>query len=117
MTDSKDIYIQYKSEGKDGEVQLRNFSSRPMPSSWQGEIKGEKASHGKISYGVFDRILKQLKTKNTLPASQDLYKKFQSADNKILNNFWELYKKYDEKDRPKLKFEDFIKIPAVKYIP
>jgi hypothetical protein len=26
MTDSKDIYIQYKSEGKPGEVQLRNFS-------------------------------------------------------------------------------------------
>jgi hypothetical protein len=33
MTDSKDIYIKYKSEGKDGEVQLRNFSSRPVPSS------------------------------------------------------------------------------------
>ena len=34
MTDSKDIYIQYESEGKSGEVQLRNFSSRPVPSSW-----------------------------------------------------------------------------------
>jgi len=52
MTDSKDIYIQYKSEGKDGEVQLRNFSSRPQPSSWQGEIKGKTAAGGKIGGGV-----------------------------------------------------------------
>ena len=52
MTDSKDIYIQYKSEGVAGEVQLRNFSSRPVPSSWQGEIKGKAAAGGKIGGGV-----------------------------------------------------------------
>jgi hypothetical protein len=52
MTDSKDIYIQYKSEGKLGEVQLRNFSSRPVTSSWQGEIKGKAAAGGKIGGGV-----------------------------------------------------------------
>jgi hypothetical protein len=52
MTDSKDIYIQYKSEGVAGEVQLRNFSSRPVPSSWQGEIKGKAAAGGKIGGGI-----------------------------------------------------------------
>lgn len=52
MTDSKDIYIQYKSEGKDGEIQFRNFSSRPVPSSWQGEIKGKAAAGGKIGGGI-----------------------------------------------------------------
>jgi hypothetical protein len=52
MLDSKDIYIQFKSEGKDGEIQLRNFSSRPVPSSWQGEIKGKTAAGGKIGGGV-----------------------------------------------------------------
>jgi len=52
MFDSKDIYIQYKSEGKAGEVQLRNFSSRPVPSSWQGEIKGKTAAGGKIGGGI-----------------------------------------------------------------
>jgi hypothetical protein len=52
MTDSKDIYIQFKSKGKDGEIQLRNFSSRPVPSSWQGEIKGKTAAGGKIGGGV-----------------------------------------------------------------
>lgn len=52
MTDSKDIYIKYETEGKSGEVQLRNFSSRPQPSSWQGEIKGKAAAGGKIGGGV-----------------------------------------------------------------
>jgi hypothetical protein len=52
MTDSKDIYIQYKAEGNAGEVQLRNFSSRPVPSSWQGEIKGKAAAGGKIGGGI-----------------------------------------------------------------
>jgi hypothetical protein len=52
MGDSKDIYIQYNSEGKDGEIQLRNFSSRAVTSSWQGEIKGKTAAGGKIGGGV-----------------------------------------------------------------
>lgn len=52
MLDSKDIYIKFNSEGKDGEIQLRNFSSRPEPSSWQGEIKGKTAAGGKIGGGV-----------------------------------------------------------------
>ena len=52
MLDSKDIYIQYTSENKAGEVQLRNFSSRPVPSSWQGEIKGKAAAGGKIGGGI-----------------------------------------------------------------
>ena len=52
MTDSKDIYLQYTSEGKAGDVQFRNFSSRPVPSSWQGEIKGKAAAGGKIGGGI-----------------------------------------------------------------
>ena len=52
MRDSKDIYIQYKSEGNPGEVQFRNFSGRAVPSSWQGEIKGKAAAGGKIGGGV-----------------------------------------------------------------
>jgi hypothetical protein len=51
MIDSKDIYIKLKSENKEGEIQLRNFSSRPVPSSWQGEIKGKTAAGGKIGGG------------------------------------------------------------------
>jgi hypothetical protein len=51
MSDSKDVYIEFKSLGKQGEIQLRNFSSRPVPSSWQGEIKGKTAAGGKIGGG------------------------------------------------------------------
>jgi hypothetical protein len=52
MGDSKDIYLKYKSGGKEGEIQLRNFSSRPVTSSWQGEVKGKTAAGGKIGGGV-----------------------------------------------------------------
>jgi hypothetical protein len=51
MLDSKDVYIEFTSVGKKGEIQLRNFSSRPVPSSWQGEIKGKTAAGGKIGGG------------------------------------------------------------------
>jgi hypothetical protein len=51
MEDSKDVYIEFTSLGKAGEIQLRNFSSRPEPSSWQGEIKGKTAAGGKIGGG------------------------------------------------------------------
>ena len=55
MLDSKDIYIQFTSEGIDGEIQLRNFSSQPVTSSWQGEIKGKTAAGGKIGGGLVIR--------------------------------------------------------------
>jgi hypothetical protein len=64
MFDSKDIYIQFRSEGKDGEIQLRNFSSRPEPSSWQGEIKGKTAAGGKIGGGNVNEYLKKRRTDN-----------------------------------------------------
>lgn len=51
MTSSKDAYITFKSENGEGELQLRNFSSRPLPSSWQGELKGKFAAAGKIGGG------------------------------------------------------------------
>jgi len=70
MLDSKDIYIKFKSEGKEGEIQLRNFSSRPVTSSWQGEIKGKTAAGGKIGGGLVMRAAIESgidKSKLTLP--------------------------------------------------
>jgi len=72
MFDSKDIYIQYTSEGKKGEIQLRNFSSRPETSSWQGEIKGATAAGGKIGGGIVMEAAKECgvsSSKLTLPNS------------------------------------------------
>ena len=55
MTDviaSKDVYFTVRSAGTDYQIQLRNFSSRPDTSTWQGEIKGKSAGGGKIGGGV-----------------------------------------------------------------
>jgi hypothetical protein len=88
MFDSKDIYIQFTADGKDGEIQLRNFSSRPVVSSWQGEIKGKTAAGGKIGGGnVIQAALESgvLRTDITVPntfnsqiqkPSEQTFKKF-----------------------------------------
>lgn len=68
MLSSKDAYISFKSENGMGELQLRNFSSRPVPSSWQGELKGKFAAAGKIGGGV----LIQAALKAKIPAGKIL---------------------------------------------
>ena len=55
MRNSKDVYIQFQSGRKPGEIQLRTFSSRAEPGAWQGEIKGKTAAGGKIGGGVLMR--------------------------------------------------------------
>lgn len=93
MTDSKDIYIQYKAEGNPGEVQLRNFSSRPVPSSWQGEIKGKAAAGGKIGGGIiFEGAIDVgvQKTKLTLPQQTPIDKPSDADFKKFATMFKEL---------------------------
>lgn len=75
--DSKDVYINYD----DGEIQFRGF-----PLTWQGEIKGKTANHGKLSGGpikmIVDRYSKEkMDSQNTTEAgiktkSKTFYKKF-----------------------------------------
>lgn len=93
MLASKDIYIQYKSEGISGELQLRNFSSRPVPSSWQGEIKGKSAAGGKIGGGLLMNIAQEIginKTKLTLPNQAPIEKPTESDFKKFATMFKEL---------------------------
>ena len=93
MLDSKDIYIKFKSEGKDGEIQLRNFSSRPVPSSWQGEIKGKTAAGGKIGGGViFEGAIDTgvNKTKLTLPNQTPIDKPSEAQFKQFATMFKEL---------------------------
>ncbi len=95
MLDSKDIYIKFKSEGKDGEIQLRNFSSRPVPSSWQGEIKGKTAAGGKIGGGViFEGAIDTgvNKTKLTLPNQTPIDKPSEAQFKQFATMFKELSK-------------------------
>jgi hypothetical protein len=95
MFDSKDIYIQFNSEGKSGEIQLRNFSSRPEPSSWQGEIKGKTAAGGKIGGGIVfagavDTGIQ--KTKLTFPKEVPINKPSEADFKKFATMFKELSK-------------------------
>lgn len=75
--ESKDVYINYD----DGEIQFRGF-----PLTWQGEIKGKTANHGKLSGGPIKMIVDKYSTEkmdsqNTVEAaikgkSKPFYKKF-----------------------------------------
>ena len=52
VTSSKDVYFVVTHNGTPYNIQLRNFSSRPVTSSWQGEIKGKSAAGGKMGGGL-----------------------------------------------------------------
>ena len=72
-------------------------------------FRSEHASHGKVSYGLCERFLKQLNAVQSLPNSTKLKNQFEKGDVDTLKSFWELYKKYDERDVVKLNFQDFLK--------
>lgn len=94
--ESKDVYINYD----DGEIQFRGF-----PLTWQGEIKGKTANHGKLSGGpiksIVDRFSKekmdtQSYTESSIRGkSAAFYKKF--------------YKYYTEVVGKNMTEKDFIK--------
>lgn len=93
MSESKDIYIQYKSEGKDGEIQLRNFSSRPVPSSWQGEIKGKTAAGGKIGGGIVMSLAEDCGVNSsTLKKPSSLGSNIEKPTDKVLEEFSKMFK-------------------------
>jgi hypothetical protein len=90
MGDSKDIYIQYEAEHKQGEIQLRNFSSRPVTSSWQGEIKGKTAAGGKIGGGVLIELASEAGVKVFKPATFNTF--IQKPTEHILKQFAKMFK-------------------------
>jgi len=100
---SKDININYSMEG---EIQFRTFTF--APSSWQGEISGKYAKHGKVSYGVIYKFIESTASRRRLTNATLLKNNFAKGDEKTLKKFYEYYKKFDKKDMPKLKFEEFI---------
>jgi len=96
VTASKDVYIVVNSKGKNIDIQLRNFSSRPVTSSWQGEIKGKSAAGGKIGGGVL--------TEQALGAGvkMDPPSKFNASikpSDTTLKTFAKMYKKINPKGK------------------
>ncbi len=93
MFDSKDIYIQFKADGKDGEIQLRNFSSRPVTSSWQGEIKGKTAAGGKIGGGnVMQAAIESGVPQGKLMLPQQFQSQITKPSDATLKNFATMFK-------------------------
>lgn len=93
MFDSKDIYLKYKSEGKEGEIQLRNFSSRPVTSSWQGEIKGKSAAGGKVGGGiVMTAAVESGIQRNKLTIPSEFNSQINKPSEQVLKRFATMFK-------------------------
>ena len=111
MTDviaSKDVYFTVRSGGTDYQIQLRNFSSRPDTSTWQGEVKGKSAAGGKIGGGVLieqaEKAGVRMLKPNQFPAST------KPSDQK-LREFAKMYKTINPRTRETQK-EVFTKTKA-----
>lgn len=92
--ESKDVYLFYDG----GEIQFRGFPT------WQGEIKGKTANHGKISGGPTKAIVDRYST--TKLETQSLVEgSIKRKDPKFYKKFHELY----QKTVGKIKYEDFEK--------
>lgn len=108
LTDSKDVYIEFSSQNKQGLLQLRTFSSRPVTSSWQGEIKGKTAAGGKIGGGVLIQSALQCNVPSSYITAPN---SFQSQVNKPSENTWkEFAKMWKTLTGSKDRIEDIIKV-------
>lgn len=92
-TDSKDIYISFLTEAKRlGEIQLRNFSSRPVTSSWQGEIKGKSAAGGKIGGGIlYNAAIECGVPRSTLMQPSAFSSKIEKPGDQVFKDFVNMY--------------------------
>lgn len=101
-----------------GEIQFRDFGGQ-----WQGEAKGKRANHGKISAGPLEGIIKKfgisltsgtyLNTQATaiIRQAKEDYKKLKAVPipekNQLLNNFYKLYKEAYSDQRDLYNKSDF----------
>lgn len=92
-TDSKDIYITFITENrKVGEIQLRNFSSRPVTSSWQGEIKGKTAAGGKIGGGIlYNAAIECGVPRSTLTQPSSFASKIDKPSEQVFKEFVDMF--------------------------
>ena len=90
---SKDGYIFYTSEKSSGEIQFRSS----LGSTWQGEIKGKNANHGKISGGplrleIQNFFKTQLSTQTEIASRVGPVGKRKSTSPFYKSKFYPLYK-------------------------
>ena len=102
---AKDVYVNYGQKAAEGgAIQFREFSP-----TWQGEIKGKTANHGKVSGGPIRNIFKQFANIN-LMEQKILTKMVQTkTDTKWLDLFYKYYMGTEHKNKnKKLSKGDFI---------
>lgn len=102
---TKDIYLSFSQGGK---IQFRTFSAF----SYQGEIKGKNANHGKISYGPINSILKSLKMPQ-LTDNKKVKSLLNENDETLLKHFYSLYSQYAS-DSIKVSLAEFREILITK---
>jgi hypothetical protein len=92
--DSKDVYIFF--EG--GEIQFRGFPT------WQGEIKGKNANHGKVSGGPINNIVRRLS-----PYSIDQQASVEGSIRAKNKSFYtDFHKMYLKSTSANIKFSEFM---------
>lgn len=91
LYDSMDIYIQWGNSPKE-RMQLRSFGSGAGLTGWQGELKGESASQGKVSLGPLSFMIKQ-HTGIQLPTSAEVATRAREGDPTLLDEIFTMANK------------------------
>ena len=107
---SMDAYAVYtEPNGKEGKIQFRTWAE-----TFQGEIKGATANHGKISYGPMVIIMKDLNIgnqgaiyKNSASDVRDLKIKLKENNEEVYQTFYNNYVSINKDTGNPLSFEEF----------
>ena len=95
--DSGDVYIMYDG----GEIQFRGFSP-----TWQGEIKGKTANHGKVSGGPIRSLVKGVIKSAKMDAQPTIESQAKMKNKTFYKNFHTMYTALKQ---PKLSLDEFTK--------
>ena len=95
--ESGDVYIMYDG----GEIQFRGFSP-----TWQGEIKGKTANHGKVSGGPIRSIVKGVIRSAKMDAQPTIESQAKTKNKTFYKNFYTMYTALKQ---PKMSLDAFTK--------
>lgn len=98
--DSKDVYLFFD----EGEIQFRGFPT------WQGEIKGKTANHGKVSGGPVKSIVEKY-VNEKLDTQQVIEGYIKTKNKNFYKKFYDYYSKLVGKA---IKYEEFFQIVSKK---
>lgn len=92
--ESKDVYILFS----DGEIQFRTFPT------WQGEIKGKTANHGKVSGGPLKTIISKFESSEKMDAQSTVEAWIRSKNKQFYKDFYGYYKSVESKPMSEKEF-------------